>query len=112
MVRKVLKVNCCGFLLKKFGALYPNLGVIFDIFTRCIDTGGYASPLQLVDAVALARFILLRQNDLLKADHLILRLVEELLVVVGHVTVRYFGRTKALLDQYLLLSTTTIIFCC
>ena len=93
MVRKVLKVNCCGFLLKKFGALYPDLGVIFDILTRCIVTGGYTSLLQLVDAVALVGFILLHQNDLLKADHLILRLVEELLVVVGHVMVRYFDRT-------------------
>ena len=75
IIWKVLKVDRSGLLLKKFGALYPDLGVVFDILTSCIGAGGHVSLLQLVDAIALAGLILLRQNNLLKADHLILGIV-------------------------------------
>ena len=80
-------------LLKKFGAFYLDLGVVLGNLTIGSVTNGHSSLLQLVDAVALTGLILLRQNYLLKADHLTLGLVEEFLVVVGQVKVRYFDWT-------------------
>ena len=96
MVCKVGKVDRCGLLLKKFCAFYRYLCVILFIFTGYQSTGGGAELLELVDAVALVRLILLRQNDLIEADRMVLGLGEELLVEKGDVPVRYFNRTKLL----------------
>ena len=95
LVGVVLEIDSRCSLLQKVCTLHSNLCVALRIV--CVGPSVYV--LQLVDAVALVRLVVLDEDDLFQADGCLLGVGDKLLIKACDVAVRDFNRSEPLLNQ-------------
>ena len=108
LVGVVLEVDSRCSLLQKVCTLHSNLCVALRIV--CVGPSVYV--LQLVDAVALVRLVVLDEDDLLQADGCLLGVGDKLLIKACEVAVRDFNRSESALSQDVITGeiTTALLF--
>ena len=95
LVREVVEIDSCSILLQEVCALHSDLRVVLNALT----VGRWAHGFQLVDAVALIRLILLRQDNLLQTHRCFLGSSDERLVEACDVSIRETNRPESTLVQ-------------
>ena len=105
LVGVVLEVNSRCSLLQKVCTLHSNLCVPL----RVIRVGLPVHVLQLVNAVALIRLVVLNHDYLLQTDGRFLRVGDKLLIKACDVAVRDFNRSESALSQDVITSEISAI---